>query len=159
MSGFSISRAGNDLQDAAYAIVTEYYAAVGVELREDGAAFGAYYFGHGSGLWLASSGSGVVGCIALRPLVPTGPAAVSEPCGEVKRLYVRPLWRGKGIADKLLDSLHEYAASVGYRWLYLDSKDDLDVAIRFYQRRGYQVCERYNNNPQATVFMRRMIAP
>jgi GNAT superfamily N-acetyltransferase len=41
--------------------------------------------------------------------------------------------------------------------LYLDTKDDLDPAIRFYQRHGYKRCGRYNNNPQATIFMRKRL--
>jgi hypothetical protein len=43
---------------------------------------------------------------------------------------------------------------VGYSTLYLDSKDDLIDAIRFYRKQGYRSCERYNENPQATVFMK-----
>ncbi len=89
----------------------------------------------------------MVGCIALRPLN-AFPAS-----GEVKRLYVRPASRGKGIAGLLLDALHEHARTVGYEWLYLDSKDDLADAIRFYEKRGYRACARYNDNPQATIFM------
>jgi hypothetical protein len=34
-------------------------------------------------------------------------------------------------------------------------KDDLKTAIRFYRERGYEECPRYNENPQATVFLRR----
>jgi GNAT superfamily N-acetyltransferase len=44
---------------------------------------------------------------------------------------VQPASRGQGIAGLLLDALHEYAGTVGYEWLYLDSKDDLAAAIRF----------------------------
>ncbi len=144
-----IRRAEVDSLDEAFSIVSEYYDAVGVMVREDRTQFAAYYFGEGSGLWLASSGTETIGCIALRPL-----PLPDAPSGEVKRLYVRPAWRGKGIADLLLDELHTYAAEAGYRWIYLDSKDDLEAAQRFYKRRGYQTCERYNDNPQATVFMR-----
>jgi hypothetical protein len=42
--------------------------------------------------------------------------------------------------------------------LYLDTKDDLDNAIRFYLRHGYKCCGRYNRNPQATMFMRKRLA-
>jgi ribosomal protein S18 acetylase RimI-like enzyme len=73
----------------------------------------------------------------------------------VKRLYVRPESRGQHIADRLLEALEEYAFEAGYRALYLDTKDDLVVAIHFYQRHGYGLCERYNDNPQATIFMRK----
>ena len=56
-----------------------------------------------------------------------------------------------------MDALEEYAVNIGYGWVYLDSKDDLRAALRFYQRRGYVACERYNTNPQATIFMRRRL--
>ena len=46
-----------------------------------------------------------------------------------------------------------------FRIFTLDSKDDLRVALAFYERAGYQRCERYNNNPQATVFMKKCLSP
>ena len=58
----------------------------------------------------------------------------------------------------MLAALEGYAAGYGYRWLYLDSKDDLAAAIRFYARHGYEPCERYNDNRQATVFMRKAVS-
>jgi GNAT superfamily N-acetyltransferase len=148
VGGFVISRGERDDFEGAWAIVSEYYDAVGVVAREDRAEFLSHYFGAGSGVWLARDGDEVVGCVALRPLDQI-PGA-----GEVKRLYVKPSARGRGVAGLLLDALHEYARSTGYGVLYLDSKDDLTDAIRFYERRGYQLCERYNDNPQATVFMK-----
>ena len=150
MQNLTIWRAELESLDQAFSIVSEYYDAVGVMVRESRDQFAAYYFGEGSGVWLASTGQAVIGCIALRPL-----ALQPGRSGEVKRLYVRPAWRGRGVADLLLDELHAYAASAGYQWMYLDSKDDLEAAKRFYKRRGYEACQRYNDNPQATVFMRK----
>ena len=76
---------------------------------------------------------------------------------ELKRMYVQPPYRGRGIAESLLGSLEAYARDFGYRWAYLDTKDDLIPAIRFYEHHGYERCERYNENPQATIFMRRRL--
>jgi len=56
-----------------------------------------------------------------------------------------------------MDALEEHARSAGYDAVYLDSKDDLATAIRFYRERGYEEVERYNDNPQATVYMRRLL--
>jgi ribosomal protein S18 acetylase RimI-like enzyme len=70
---------------------------------------------------------------------------------------VKPVARGRGIADKLLNAQEEYARSQGVEWIYLDSYDDLKAAIALYERRGYERCERYNTNPQATLFMRKRI--
>jgi ribosomal protein S18 acetylase RimI-like enzyme len=108
------------------------------------------YFRDGCGLWLARHSTGqanVVGCIALRRL------DAYAASGEVKRLYVRPEARGQGVAGLLLNDLHVYAQAEGYEWLYLDSKDDLAAAIRFYEKHGYRHCARNNDNPQATIFM------
>lgn len=148
-----IERATLDRAGEAYAIVQEYYAAVAVVVREDAEEFAHEYFGEGAGIWLASDDAKTVGCIALRPL------PRFEQCGEVKRLYVKPESRGQHIADRLLAALENYAVKAGYRTLYLDTKDDLLPAINFYHQHGYQDCERYNENPQATIFMRKGLAP
>jgi GNAT superfamily N-acetyltransferase len=145
----NISRAGLDRLKEAWEIVSDYYDAIDVVEREDQDAFSRVYFGEGAGVWLAETDAATIGCIALKQL-----AAIPR-SGEVKRLYVRPEWRGHGVAGALLDALHDYAREYGYEWLYLDTKDDLDTAIRFYRNRGYVDCPRYNENPQATIFMRR----
>jgi GNAT superfamily N-acetyltransferase len=147
-----ICRATLAEEAAGFRIVAEYNDAVGVQVRDTPEAFRASYFSEGGGLWLALVGEEIVGCIALRALPRMQPATDAA---EVKRLYVRPTSRGRGIADALLDRLEAYASEHGVRTLYLDSKDDLQAALRFYRRRGYRPCERYNDNPQATVFMRK----
>jgi len=147
-----VKKASVESMEEAYSIVREYYEAVGVVVRDDSKSFARDYFGDGSGVWLAYEDASVVGCIALRPLPQLDRA------GEIKRMYVKPEARGQGIAERLLKALEEYAADAGYWALYLDTKDDLTTAIRFYQRHGYEPCERYNDNPQATMFMKKRLA-
>lgn len=144
-----VEKAGLGQAAETYAIVQEYYEAVNVMVREDEQEFREKYFGPGAGIWLARDSEAVVGCIALRPLHEIAGY------GEVKRLYVKPEYRGQGIAELLLEALETHARESGYGAIYLDSKDDLKTAIRFYARHGYVECERYNENPQATVFMRK----
>lgn len=144
-------RAAEEDRAAAYAIVDEYNEAVGVLLRDSPESFARDYFAPGTGLWLAETETALAGCIALRRL------SMLPDAGEIKRLYVRPMARGQGVADALLGALEGYAADAGYRWLYLDSKDDLVAALHFYRRHGYEPCERYNENQQATVFLRKQI--
>jgi GNAT superfamily N-acetyltransferase len=138
--------------DSAYRIVSEYYEAVGVVARDDHSAFEREYFGEDAGIWLAVVEGEIIGCIGLHAL-PQRPGS-----GEIKRLYVQSRHRGLGVAEASLKTLEAFAARHGYLELYLDSKDDLLPAIRFYQRHGYQPCARYNNNPQATVFMSKRLA-
>jgi DNA-binding MarR family transcriptional regulator/GNAT superfamily N-acetyltransferase len=135
----------------AMGLLREYYEAVHVVQRDTPEAIRKMIDDSYTGLWLAYLAGRAVGCVVLRRLE-------SIPfAGECKRLYVQPGARGHHIADKLLDAQEDFARRQGLRWIYLDSYDDLKVAIALYRRRGYVSCERYNDNPQATVFLRKNI--
>lgn len=138
--------------DEATAILQEYYEAVHVVVRDKPGTLQKMIDAPASGMWLAYLGNEVVGCVVLRKMT-TIPHA-----GECKRLYVKPSARGNRIGDLLLDALEAFAREQGLGWIYLDSYDDLKSAIALYERRGYDRCERYNDNPQATVFMRKQFA-
>jgi GNAT superfamily N-acetyltransferase len=133
----------------AHAIVEEYCEAMSVVARDTHEEFARLYFGESAGIWLAWLEEKVVGCIALRAM----PQFTDS--GEVKRLYVRGEYRGQGIAVALHTALEIYARKFGYQWLYLDTADNMTSAIRFYEQQGYERCARYNQNPQATIFMRK----
>ncbi len=137
--------------DDAIRLLQEYYEAVSVVQRDTPEAIQKIIDDPGSGMWLAYLDEKAVGCVVLRKLgsIPFA--------GECKRLYVQPIARGHRIADKLLDAQEDFARNKGLRWIYLDSYDDLKVAIALYRKRGYVSCERYNDNPQATVFLRKNI--
>jgi DNA-binding MarR family transcriptional regulator/N-acetylglutamate synthase-like GNAT family acetyltransferase len=137
--------------DDAAELLQEYYDAVHVVQRDKPGSVQEIIDAPGSGVWLAYLGDEAVGCVVLRKLRSIASA------GECKRLYVRPDARGKRIADKLLDAQEDYARSQGIDWIYLDSFDDLKTAIALYERRGYGRCARYNDNPQATLFMRKRL--
>jgi len=153
MRAFEIERATAIEIATAHEIVQEYYEAMSVVARDTREDFARLYFEDGAGIWLASLGKQVIGCIALRAMRQFAES------GEVKRLYVRPAQRGQGIAVALHDALQTYAIKFGYRWLYLDTADNMTAAIRFYEQHGYARCERYNENPQATIFMRKQLRP
>jgi DNA-binding MarR family transcriptional regulator/GNAT superfamily N-acetyltransferase len=132
-------------------LLEEYYEAASVIQRDTPEAIQQIIGDASSGIWVAYLREKAVGCVMLRRLS-------SIPfAGECKRLYVRPEARGKGIADALLDAQEEFARSKGLEWIYLDSYDDLKAAIALYRKRGYIPCERYNDNPQATMFLRKNI--
>jgi GNAT superfamily N-acetyltransferase len=138
--------------ELAYAIVLEYYEAASVVVREDREKFEKEYFGERAGVWLAEAEGRIVGCVALRRLL-----AMADG-GEIKRMYVRPEYRGKGVSRLLLAALEQYASKSGYRWLYLDTAASMKAAANFYRREGFAECERYNENPQATLFMKKALA-
>jgi GNAT superfamily N-acetyltransferase len=149
----SVHRATSEESNAAWEIVQEYYEAAGVVARDAKGDFERIYFGDGAEVWLATIAGSVVGCVALRSVARFAKSA------EVKRLYVRPQHRGLGIAAALYQSLEEYARERGYEWLYLDTTDEMVAAQRFYAALGYELTTRYNDNPQATIFMRKDLSP
>jgi ribosomal protein S18 acetylase RimI-like enzyme len=128
-------------------LLQEYYEAVHVVQRDDPGGLQKIIDDSYSGVWLAYKGEQAVGCVVLRSL-----ASISS-AGECKRLYVQPAARGLGIAEKLMDALENFARDKGLHWIYLDSHDGLKAAISLYRKRGYLKCKRYNDNPQATVFL------
>jgi GNAT superfamily N-acetyltransferase len=153
MTAFPVHRAPLQEIDSAWRILSEYYVAAKVVARDSRDGLAASYFGDGAGVWLASAGNEVIGCVALRRLDSI------QAAGEVKRLYVRPEYRGRGIAGVLYGALETYAAATGYQSLHLDTTDEMLAAQQFYESLGYVRCERYNQNPQATIFMRKNLVP
>ncbi len=149
----SVQRATQNQAKAAFALIEEYYEAVGVVTRDDRAALSHYLSSPDSPIWVATVDSESAGCVMLRPL-PQIPHAA-----EVKRLYVRSAFRGLRLAYALMQAVEKHARATGVEWLYLDTKDDLHAAIRFYLATGYQPCPRYNDNPQATLFLRKQLQP
>jgi GNAT superfamily N-acetyltransferase len=147
----TVHRTTQQQADTAFALIEEYYEAVGVVVRDNRTALEHYLASPGSPIWIASVNSAPAGCVMLRPL-PEIPCAA-----EVKRLYVRPVFRGLGLAHALMQAAEEHSRRCAIQWLYLDTKDDLHAAIRFYLSTGYQPCPRYNHNPQATLFLRKQL--
>jgi DNA-binding MarR family transcriptional regulator/GNAT superfamily N-acetyltransferase len=132
-------------------LLDEYYHEVDVKHRDTPVTLHKLLTNSDSGFWIAYVGNTPAGCVALKPLKRFRSAA------ECKRLYVRAQFRRRGIAEALLDSMEDYARRSSLRWIYLDSKDDLQVAIALYRRRGYKACSRYNDNTQATIFLRKSL--
>ena len=85
-------------------------------------------------------------CIALRKLD-------DERC-EMKRLYVRPAYRGRGIATALLQRVIGEARAIGYRRMLLDTLPFLETAIRMYRKAGFYEIPCYNDSPlDTTVYL------
>ena len=95
-------------------------------------------------LFLAFSGGEVAGCIGLRPLEPS--------ICEMKRLYVRPAFRGMGIGMMLVERLIAEARSIGYERMRLDTvAASMQLAVALYRRRGFRDIAPYRSNPLAGV--------
>jgi ribosomal protein S18 acetylase RimI-like enzyme len=146
-----VIRANGSHADDARLLLNEYYREAGVIQKDTPESVQWFLTRTDSGFWIAYVEGAPAGCVVLRPLEKFRSA------GECKRLYVRAQFRRRGIAEALLDVMEDYARSSSLSWIYLDSKDDLQAAIALYRRRGYEPCERYNENVQATVFLRKSL--
>ncbi len=66
---------------------------------------------------------------------------------EIKRLYVRPAFRGSGLGGVLLEKAIVEARDIGYHYMRLDTFPFMESAIRMYEKRGFYSIEKYNDNP------------
>ena len=74
---------------------------------------------------------------------------VDETTCEIKRMWVRPEWRGVGLGRRLLDHLEQRCRDLGGARVVLDTNSVLTEAISMYERAGFRSTERYNDNPYA----------
>ncbi|MFO0676173.1 MAG: GNAT family N-acetyltransferase [Polyangiaceae bacterium] len=90
----------------------------------------------GAGIFLVVRADGeAVGCGAIRK----GEGGY----GEVKRMYVKPAWRGRGVARALLGALEGHARTLGIRTLRLETGNRQPEAMGLYERCGYARIEAF----------------
>ena len=78
----------------------------------------------------------------------------------MKRLYVRPAWRRKGVGRFLAASIISAAAEQGYVRMRLDTLASMKPAISLYDTLGFQAIPAYCTNPsEQALFMERPLAP
>ena len=132
----------------ARALFQEYADWLGIDLsyqdfeRELATLPGAYAPPPGR-LLLAEIDGVAGGCIALRPLEPG--------VGEVKRLYLRADFRGRGLGRRLAEMIVAEAHAIGYRALRLDTLARLTEANALYGSLGFRPIAPYYLNPTEGV--------
>jgi putative acetyltransferase len=88
------------------------------------------------------------GCVALRRF--------RESICEMKRLFVRPAFRGRGIGKTLVDALIREANQIGYTTMCLDTLPALAAATQLYESAGFVRRAPYYDTPLGeTIFMER----
>ena len=90
-----------------------------------------------------------VGCGGVRKLDGT--------TGEIKRMWVDPAVRGRGIGRDLLAALEAAAARLGCARVRLDSCRHLPEAVRLYRSAGYRDVIAYNDNPYADLWLEKLL--
>jgi putative acetyltransferase len=133
-------------------LLREYEANIGIDLcfqnfQEEVRALPGEYARPVGALFLAEWGRRVAGCVALRPLG-------GDRC-EIKRLYVRPKYRGFKIGRALAETVITKARQLGYRTMVLDTLRSMKPAISLYEAIGFQRTKAYGGVRRAgLVYMR-----
>jgi GNAT superfamily N-acetyltransferase len=87
-----------------------------------------------------------------KPVAGGGVKRDEDGIAEIKRMYVAPGARGRGLGRQLLEALEEEARSLGYARIRLDTGARQPEARAMYERAGYHAVDDYNGNPQATFW-------
>lgn len=79
------------------------------------------------------------GCVAMRPF--------GDGCCELKRLYVRPRFRGLGLGRMAVERIIEDAKELKYKKIYLDTHESFESANALYKKLGFKTIGAYYDNP------------
>jgi putative acetyltransferase len=101
-------------------------------------------------LLLATIGDDAVGCGAYRKL--------GDSTCEMKRLYIAPEYRGRGVGRFLVEDLIRRATAAGYRRMVLDSVPEMSAALALYRSFGFvEIAPYYEHAIERTVYMEKVL--
>ena len=136
------------MYDVTRTIFREYADGLGVDLCFQGfeaelAALPGDYAAPRGALQLALVNRQVAGCGAFRSI---GDVDYANAC-EMKRLFVRPAYRGLGLGRLIAQALMDQAVRAGYSAMLLDTLDDMEAARELYASLGFEEIPPYYFNP------------
>jgi putative acetyltransferase len=146
------SPAGAEAWDAARAICREYVQSLELDLPipdidAELAGMNQYYAPPHGLMLLAHVDGALAACGAFRRL----PRYDAGTASEMKRVYVRPAFRGLGLGRQLVVALMEQAAKAGCSSMYLDTMEKLEAARSLYASLGFVEIPPYWRNPLPKV--------
>lgn len=134
----------NGLVEAFFAAIVERYPGFD-PTRQPPAPVENFTSTRGGVFLAARIGGQAVGCACLQRL--------DHRTAEVRRVFVQPTARGRGIGRMLLDALLDSARGHGYTRLRLDTGDRLPEAVALFRAHGFRDIPDYNGNPFAAYWM------
>ncbi len=142
---FRIARASSETElSDARELFTEYAASLGFSLSFQGfeaelATLPGRYAPPGGCILLARAPEGLAGCVAMRALD-------ARTC-EMKRLFVRPAFLGRGCGRLLAEAIVREARAAGYERMRLDTVPAMEAALGLYHSLGFRDIAPYTENP------------
>ena len=143
MPDFITASTEEDFREARV-LLREYEAAIGVDLCFQGFAdellnLRTMYGPPGGRFLVLRQAERTAGCVALRDL--------GGGICEMKRLYVRPDYRGSGLGRKCAEEIVRIAGEMGYSAMRLDTLPSLRAAVALYRSMGFREIPQYTENP------------
>jgi len=145
--GYEIKLAYDRL-DEVRTLFKEYHKMLGVDLcfqdfEDELKTLPGKYAQPDGRLYVITLENKLAGCIGLR--------RYDETRCEMKRLFVRPQFRGLRLGQILAEKIIQDAKDIGYKEMVLDTLSSLESAVYMYRKMGFEEVEPYYDNPLKDV--------